>query len=80
MPVPDRQTITTGIQGRAIAVLLTPSGGPYPPPFPTMGQAFPLRTGPGRGAILQPPQPEIRPSAQVLERTADRDADWEPGD
>jgi hypothetical protein len=35
---------------------------------------------PARDAILQPPKPEIRPSPQVLERTADRDADWEAAD
>ena len=29
--------------------------------------------------ILQPPKPEIRPSARVLERVADRDADIEAG-
>ena len=31
-------------------------------------------------AILQPPKPEIRPSARVLERVADRDADIEAGE
>jgi hypothetical protein len=45
-----------------------------------LGQAFPLWPGPGRGAILQPPKPEIRPSPYVLERAADRDVDWEAGD
>jgi hypothetical protein len=34
----------------------------------------------GKDAILQPPKPEIRPSPQVLERAADRDADWEAAD
>jgi hypothetical protein len=29
---------------------------------------------------LQPPKPEIRPCPQVLERAADRDADWEAAD
>src|SRR6266446_1920946 len=40
------------------------------------GQAFPSWPRPTRDAILQP-KPEIRPSLQVLERAADRDADWE---
>ena len=28
-------------------------------------------------AILQPPKPEIQPSPQILQRAADRDADYE---
>jgi hypothetical protein len=47
------------------------------PGYGDPGQAFPLWPRPGRDAILQPPKPEIRPSPQVLERAADRDADWE---
>jgi hypothetical protein len=35
---------------------------------------------PGQDAILQPPKPEIRPTASVLERVLDRDADMEAGD
>ena len=50
------------------------------PTYGDLGQAFPLWPGPGRDAILQPPKPEIRPSPYVLERDADRDADWEAGD
>jgi hypothetical protein len=50
------------------------------PSYGYLGQAFPLWPGPGRDAILQPPKPEIRPSPYVLERTAERDADWEAGD
>jgi hypothetical protein len=45
-----------------------------------LGQAFPPWPRSGRDAILQPPKPEIRPSSQILERAADRDADWEAGD
>ena len=45
-----------------------------------LGQAFPPWPGPARDAILQPPKPEIRPSPQVLERAADRDADPEAAD
>jgi hypothetical protein len=42
-----------------------------------LGQAFPPWPSRSRDAILQPPKPEIRPCLQVLERAADRDADWE---
>jgi hypothetical protein len=45
-----------------------------------LGQAFPAWTGSGKGAILQPPKPQIRPSARVLVRVADRDADIEAGE
>jgi hypothetical protein len=45
-----------------------------------LGRAFPPWPGPVRDAILQPPKPEIRPSPQVLERAADRDADPEAAD
>jgi hypothetical protein len=50
------------------------------PAYGDLGQAFPPWPGPARDAILQPPKPEIRPSAQVLERAADRDADPEAAD
>ena len=50
------------------------------PGYGDLGQAFPSWTGPAKGAILQPPKPEIRPSARVLERVLDRDADREAGD
>ena len=51
---------------------------PSPDPgYGDLGQAFPPWPRPGRDAILQPPKPEIRPSPHVLERAADRDADWE---
>ena len=50
------------------------------PDYGDLGQAFPSWTGPGNDAILQPPKPEIRPSARVLERALDRDADREAGD
>jgi hypothetical protein len=54
---------------------------PSPDPgYGDLGQAFPAWPRPGRDAILQPPKPEIRPSAQVLERAADRDVDWEAAD
>ena len=50
------------------------------PDYGDLCQAFPSWTGSGKGAILQPPKPQIRPSARVLERVADRDADIEAGE
>ena len=50
------------------------------PRYGDLGQAFPSWPRPARDAILQPPKPEIRPSLQVLEHAADRDADWEAAD
>ena len=50
------------------------------PDYGDLGQAFPSWTGSPKGAILQPPKPQIRPSARVLERVADRDADIEAGE
>jgi hypothetical protein len=49
------------------------------PDYGDLGQAFQSWPGGGKGAILQPPRPEIRPSPQVLERAADRASDWEAG-
>jgi hypothetical protein len=50
------------------------------PGYGDLGQAFPSWTGPAKRAILQPPKPEIRASARVLERVLDRDADVEAGE
>ena len=50
------------------------------PDYGDLGQAFPPWPGPAKDAILQPPKPEIRPSPQVLQRAADRDADREAAD
>jgi hypothetical protein len=36
-----------------------------------LGQAFPPWADSSTGAILQPPKPEIRPAARVLERVLD---------
>jgi hypothetical protein len=47
------------------------------PDYGDRGQAFPPWSGRAKDAILQPPRPEIRPSARVLERAADRDRDIE---
>ena len=35
---------------------------------------------PHRGAILQPPKPEITPSARILELAAEHDTEPEAGD
>ena len=50
------------------------------PAYGDVGQAFSPWPGRSRDTILQPPKPEIRPSARVLERVLDRDADREAGD
>ena len=50
------------------------------PDYGDLGQAFPPWPGLAKDAILQPPKPEIRPSPQVLQRAADRDADREAAD
>jgi hypothetical protein len=50
------------------------------PGYGDLGQAFPPWPGPARGAIVQPPKPEIRPSPEVLQRAADRDAGREAAD
>jgi hypothetical protein len=50
------------------------------PGYGDLGQAFPPWPGPARGPISQPPKPEIRPSPEVLQRAADRDADREAAD
>jgi conjugative relaxase-like TrwC/TraI family protein len=54
---------------------------PSPDPgYGDLGPAFPSWPQPGRDAILQPPKPEIQPSRHIIDRAADRDADWEAGD
>jgi conjugative relaxase-like TrwC/TraI family protein len=50
------------------------------PGYGDLGQAFPPWPRPARDAILQPPKPEIQPSARVLERAADRDVGREAAD
>ena len=50
------------------------------PDYGDLGQAFLPGPRQARDAILQPPKPEIRPSPYLLERAADRDADWEAAD
>jgi AAA domain/TrwC relaxase len=43
------------------------------PDYDDLGQAFPAWPGADKDAILQPPKPEIRPSATVLDAAAERD-------
>jgi hypothetical protein len=50
------------------------------PDSENLGPAFPAWAEPGGDAILQPPKPSIRPSEQVLERTAGRDLYLEAAD
>jgi conjugative relaxase-like TrwC/TraI family protein len=50
------------------------------PSYGDLGQAFPPWPRPSTDAILQPPKPEIRPSPQILQCAADRDADLEAAD
>ena len=47
------------------------------PDYGDLGQAFPPWPAPARDAILQPPKPEIPPSARILERAQDHDLDME---
>jgi hypothetical protein len=47
------------------------------PDYEDLDPAFPAWTGADRDAILQPPQPQIQPSPQILERATDRDLDME---
>ena len=68
---PGRRTPDLRRQARQLA---EPDDPAEDPDYGDLGQAFPAWTGSGKGAILQPPKPQIRPSARVLERVADRDA------
>ena len=47
------------------------------PGYGDLGQAFPSWPASARDAILQPPKPEIQPSARILERALDHDPDME---
>jgi hypothetical protein len=50
------------------------------PDYQDLGPAFPAWTSPGKDAILQPPKPEIQPSARILERVTDHGLDMEAVD
>ena len=49
------------------------------PDLTTAESVFPSWPQPSRGAILQPPKPEIPPAWQFREMTAEYDLDWEAG-
>jgi hypothetical protein len=50
------------------------------PDWGDLGEAFPAWQMPGPDAILQPPKPQITPSARVLQLTQERDAELEAAD
>jgi len=50
------------------------------PDWGDLGEAFPSWNPPGRDAILQPPKPQITPSARILQLAAERDTSPEAGD
>jgi hypothetical protein len=50
------------------------------PDFEDLGPAFTAWNPPEKDAILQPPKPEITPSAKILELAREPEADWETGD
>ena len=50
------------------------------PDWEDLGEAFPARQASGRDAILQPPKPQITPSARILELGAEHDTGLEAAD
>ena len=50
------------------------------PDWEDLGDAFPSWNPPGRDAILQPPKPQITPSAKILQLAAERDTEPEAAD
>ena len=50
------------------------------PDWDDLGEAFPSWNPPGRDAILQPPKPQITPSAKILQLAAERDTSPEAAD
>ena len=67
-PATQRQASRTGIDERP---LLLPPG--EDPVWGDLGEAFPAWQASGRDTILQPPKPEIIPSARILQLAAERD-------
>jgi conjugative relaxase-like TrwC/TraI family protein len=45
--------------------------------YADLGPAFPAWAAAHRDAILQPPKPQIQPSARILELVKSRESDWE---
>jgi hypothetical protein len=50
------------------------------PDWDDLGEAFPTWRAPSRDAILQPPKPEITPSARILQLAAEHDTSPEAAD
>ena len=50
------------------------------PDWGDLGEAFPAWQSPGRDAILQPPKPQITPSAKILQLAQERDTEPEAAD
>ena len=50
------------------------------PDWGDLGEAFPIWQAPGRDAILQPPKPQIKPSAKILQLVQERDTEPEAAD
>jgi len=50
------------------------------PDWGDLGEAFPAWQAPDRDAILQPPKPQITPSAKVLQLAQERDSEPEAAD
>ena len=50
------------------------------PDWDDLGDAFPSWNPPGRDAILQPPKPQITPSAKILQLAGERDTEPEAAD
>ena len=50
------------------------------PDWDDLGEAFPAWRAPGRDAILQPPKPQITPSARILQLAAEHDTSPEAAD
>ena len=71
----QRQMFREKIQERQ--GLMVPS---QDPEWGDLGEAFPAWQAPGRDAILQPPKPQITPSAKVLQLAQDRDTEPEAAD
>jgi hypothetical protein len=50
------------------------------PDWEDLSHAFPAPNPPAKDAILQPPRPEITPSAKILERSRQPEPGWEAAD
>ena len=50
------------------------------PDFEDLGHAFPAWNSPEKDAILQPPKPDITPSAKIADLAREPEAGWEAAD